>query len=199
MSQSANFNICDSTHKIRFFCSDCSRLFCGECCTYTHIRKGGFKDHVVEPIEDRLTIEGEKKEQLIKALKQLSQDAEAAVIAKEAVEEETFETLSAFVAQVERSLMSAQHTRDIQCIKRQQRDCVVLLQRDASVRRSVDSEVDAVDALVSNLSLNITLEKEFDKIKKALDNAIAGRQEPNFLEVIYKAAIEQKGQKSLES
>ena len=146
--------ICGEGHELSFFCSSCNRLFCGKCCTNTHSRKGGFKEHDVEPIEDRLTIENHKRQQLIEELKQLSERVEAAANANDAIADESREVLSGFVAEVERFLMSAQRTRDTQCLRRLRRECIALLQRDVSARRSADPEARPADALVSVRSLN---------------------------------------------
>ena len=166
--------------------------------TDIHILKEGSKDHDVKPIKNCLTIEGQRKEQLIEELKQLSENAEAAALQKDSIAEESRESLSGFIAEIERLLMSDQQTHDAHCL-RLRRECTALLQQVVSERRSVNPEAPPEDSLVSVLSTNSTLEKQRDNIRKSLENAAAaGGQESNFVEAIYRAVIALKGQESLE-
>ena len=191
--------MCGDGHNLRIYCSTCNRLYCGDCCTDIHFLKEGFKDHDVKPIKNCLTIEAQKQEHLIEELKQLSENAEAAALQKDSIAEESRESLSRFIAEIERLLMSAQQTRDTQCLHRLGRECTALLQQAVSVRRNVDPEARPKEALVSLLSLNSTLEKQRDNIRKSLENAAAaGGQESNFVEAVYRAVIALKGQESLE-
>lgn len=188
--------ICGNGHKLSVYCSNCNRFFCGECCTFTHIRNGGFKDHDVEPIRDRLIIEGQKREHLIQELKQFSANEEgAAIIKNEAIGigYESRESLSRFIAEVERFLLSAQQSRQERCLQLR-RECIALLQQVASVRRCVNEEAHPEYALVSLRTLNLTLEKQFEEVKKWT----AGGQELDFTEALYSAVVAHKGQPALE-
>lgn len=90
--------------------------------------------------------------------------------------------------------MSAQQTRDAQCLHRLRRKCVAMLQRDNLARRSVDAEAHLEDSLMSICSLNSTLENQCDRIMKSLKNTASVGQEAEFFEPIYRALIVLKGQ-----
>ena len=191
--------ICGDGHKLRYFCSNCIRFFCGECSTNIHSRKGGLKDHDVEPIEDRLTIEAQKGDQLIEVLTKLSDNAEVAAIAKDAIDDKSLEVLSRFVAHVEQLIMSSQITRDAQFLYGFRRDCNSLLQLETLAIRSYDPEIDQVGALVSRLSSNRRLVEQIERNREAVENA-AGARELNVVDVIeaiYEAAVALKKQNSL--
>lgn len=195
----ADFEICGSGHNLLFYCLNCNRLYCGECSTLTHSRKGALKDHDVEPLGDCLTLEEQKEKRLIEELKQLSDAAEAAAIKKKAIEDELSQTLSKFIAQVERFLMDSQTTPDAQSLHQHSRDIAALLQHDAYpvIRRSDDATIDPVGALRSQLTRNAVLTKQLEKIRNVMLNA-AEAQAPNVIEAIYKSVIALKGQESLQ-
>lgn len=187
--------ICGSGHKANFFCSNCIRLFCGDCCSRTH--RGDLRGHEWEEIKDRLIIEAQKEEHLVREIQQLSESAETAAIVKDTINQETNETLSVFIAQVERLLMSAQTSRDAQFLRKTQRDCDTLLQRVDSIRKSIAAQIDTANALVTRLAINASLEKELEQIKNELASA-AGGLEPDIPEAIYEAAIALNGLENLE-
>lgn len=187
--------ICGDGHKMIFFCSNCNRFLCGDCLGRTH--KGALKGHNWEEIEDRLTSEGQRLEHLIKEIQNLSGSVDAAAVAKNAIDEESRETLGGFVAQVEQLLMSDRNTHDAKLLHRLQRDCVTLLHREASARQSVDLDSDPVDVLASRLAMNVCFEKQLEVSRNCLENA-DGERNPNVVEAIYKAAIALKGQAALE-
>ena len=190
--------ICGDGHKLRFFCSNCNRFFCGECSTITHSRKGGLKDHDVEPIEERLTIEAQNGEHLIKVFTELSDNAEATAIAKNAINEKSRETLTEFLTHVEQLLMTSQITRDVQFLHGVRRDYISLLQRETSAMRQFDSKMDPFGALVSRLTMNKHLDEQIERVRKSLENA-GGALEVNVVEAIYKAAVALKERNTQES
>ena len=186
-------SICGQGHMLKFFCSNCIRFFCGECSTITHSRKGGLKDHDVEPIEDHLTIEGQKGADHIKVFTQLSEKAEAAAIAKDAIDENLCKTLSEFVAHVEQLIMSSELNRYALFLHALRRDNIIFLQRETSVIRSYDPEINPIGSLVSRLTMNKHLDEQIERIKKAVENAKVFR-DPNIVEAIFKAAVALKEQ-----
>ena len=186
MASAESVEKCGNEHKVSFFCSNCNRLFCGDCCSRTH--KGVLKGHDWEEIGERLTVEEQLENQLVNEINQLSESAEAAAIAKDAIDEELRETLSGFVAQVERLVMCAQIIRDAKALHQLRSDCIALLQRDASARMFLDPKTDPVGALQSRLSMNARLEKQREDIRKVLENAAVIR-ETNVVEAIHRAAV----------
>ena len=190
--------ICGDGHKLRFFCSNCNRFFCGECSTITHSRKGGLEDHEVESIEERLTIETQKGEHLIKVFTELSDNAEATAIAKNAINEKSSETLSEFLTHVEQLLKTSQISRDVQFLHCIRRDYIFILQRETSAMRQFDSKMDPFGALVSRLTMNKYLDEQIERVRKSLENA-GGALEVNVVEAIYKAAVALKERNTQES
>ena len=57
--------------------------------------------------------------------------------------------------------MSAQITLDAQSLHRLRRDCIALLQREASESKSVDPEKNHVDALVFRFKTNVDLPGQY--------------------------------------
>ena len=190
--------ICGDGHKLRYFCSNCNRFFCGECSTDIHSRKGGLKDHDVEPIEDCLTIEAQKGEHLIEVFTQLSDNAEAAAVVKDAIDEKSLETLSEFVSHVEQLIMSSRSTRDAQFLHGIRRDYIFFLQQETSAMKQFDPKIDPVRALVSRLTMNKHLEEQIERVRKSVENA-GGPLEVNVVEAIYKAAVALKQRNTHES
>ena len=187
----ATASVCNDAHDLRFFCSNCNRFFCGECSTITHSRKGGLKDHDVEPIEERLTSEEQKGEHLIEVFTQLSDNAEAAANAKDAINEKSCEMLSGFAAHVEQLTMCSQIKWDAQFLRGLRRYNISFLQRETSLINRTNPESDPVGALASRLLMNGRLEEQIERMKKAIENAEESR-ELNSVEVseaIYQAAV----------
>ena len=74
---------CAENHKLSFYCLECSRLFCGDCSTRTH--RGPLKGHEVEDVDERVAREGTEVQQLEAQLKELSENAKLASVAKDAI------------------------------------------------------------------------------------------------------------------
>lgn len=183
---SDGLGICGSDHKLSFYCSSCKRLFCGECSTITHSRKGALKDHDVELIEYSLTLEEHKKKHLTEELKQLSDGVEATANKQDSIsKEELSNALSEFIAQVEQFLICDDNT---QSLHRLYRESVGLLQQNAFPHGSDDATCNTAIAIGCLIKTNAVLSVQLKKISNAMENQ-AERQKPNVIEAIYKAAI----------
>lgn len=191
--------VCSPLHKLSFYCSKCIQLFCGDCRERAHSLTEALKAHDVESVQDLLANEKHKMDELMEQLNHISNYAESAAAQKEAFDTKLSETLMKFIAQVEQIVMRERSTREAQLLRQLLRQSAALITPDVSARRSEDQTKNPFDELASQIAKNAALEKQFKKIRDAMQNADEANNLPNVVEAIYQSAISLKGQENVES
>ena len=160
---------CQESHKLSFYCQECNRLFCGDCSTRTH--KGPNKGHDIEEIDELVAREAAEILQLEGQLKELSENAKLAAMAKDAIGEKTHEMLTQFVSEIERLLLTGQSAREALQLYGIHRECIALLQHSSATHLDVDPHDNPIGALVAYRKLSSRLTEYMEKTRESVKNA----------------------------
>lgn len=161
---------CSETHRVRFFCQQCDRLFCGDCFTLSHRREN--REHEVEEIGERLERENMQVGRQMEELSRLAENAKTAANTRDQYVNELIEALASLITEVERLLMVSEITREAQQLRQINRDCIALFQRVEGSRRSMDQKNDSVISLKSRLAINDYLKQQLQETNQTLNEHV---------------------------
>lgn len=187
--------VCQVTHRVRFICQQCDRLFCGDCFTLAHLREK--RDHDVEEIKDRLELEDKQIRGQMEELTKLAQNATEEANARDQKAQESIETLTLLITEVEQLMMTSASTRESQQLRQINRDCFALLQRVDKSRRSMDQESAPAIALETSRSLNAFLKQKLQRSNQAF-NFVSGNRPQDLVPLILKSMVKFLEKKNVE-
>ena len=115
---------CVETHRVRFFCEQCDRLFCSDCYMDAHMANN--REHEAKKIEECIERGVRQVGTQMDELKRIADGAETAANARDQKANESYDTFIQLVAGVER--LNSASTREAQQLRRLSRDSFAELQ-----------------------------------------------------------------------